>query len=246
MEEKRPDEMEMAKKKDEEGKEKKSKGIGMNKSFIFIISALFAAVFILTSCTPVREPTIYTFKEAFLDLAVIDAKYNTSLYTEALDKENYYIQFTPSELPDWNRTNILTKNVDLILNDLEMLKNKTISNKNINNSEGILLLIEAREKMIKSQELYKIGLSFGDKGRTRDGFGCKDKPTVLNASDAFNQSAVIGTEVTRSFDYLLNTYPSVGHYLLKSKRPKFYDSPIYFISREAARDRRNIEQLCKN
>lgn len=207
---------------------------------IFVL--LLITVFI-SGCGGITGFASYSFEKGFNEMIKIDNRYNTSFYTEALDVEN---KFSDGWLfPfDWDRTLIDINNVDSMISDLSKLRTKIESMEKTKDTEALLLVIDARIKMLESERLYQIGQTIGDKGDAYGGFRCKEKPYVLNLFYYFNESSMIGQESTDIFDKLLTDYPQTRGFLSEENRPKFYDSPFWPIRRYAIYNKAIVEQLC--
>jgi len=210
----------------------------MKRIFVLLLITVF-----ISGCGGITGFASYSFKKGFNEMIKIDNVYNTSFYTEALDVEN---KFSDGELYffDWDRTITNIDNIDSMIDDLNKLRTKVESMKKIKDTEALLLVIDARIKMLESERLYQLGQAIGDKGDAYYGFACKDKLYVLNLSDYFNKSAIIGQESTSIFDKLLTHYPQTREFLSKENRPKFYDSPFWLITQYAINNKAIVEQSC--
>ena len=185
-----------------------------------------------------------SFEKEFSNVLNIDEKYDTSFYTEALDVEN---RFSDNKIYDfdWDRTIVKIEDIPPMTEELEKMRNEYYKKEMTEDNKAILLFIKARIKMLESQRRYLIGQSFGTKGDTDDGFGCGDRPSIMNTSHYFNESVEVGREATEIFDKLLTYFPQTREFLSKDNRPKFYDSPFWPIQKYSRWNRAAVEQLCK-
>ncbi len=204
----------------------------MNHKLIFLIVVLIAA-----GCQS------YQFKDAFAEMKQLDAKYNASFYTEALDVENVFSDVRIYDF-DWERTIINPEVVDLYVADLNLVKEK-VQNSDTKDKEAIVKFIEGRKLMLESERLYLAGLAIGERGSALDSFSCKDEPYIMNRSDYYNQSSIVGQNATALFDNILTHNPSTREFLTDKNRPKFYDSPFWPIRKFAINNKAAVSQLCK-
>ncbi len=204
-------------------------------------------ILLVSGCTIVGNVIApeYTFEKGFNEMLELDKKYNASFYTEALDVENRFSDVRIYYF-DWNRTIIGLENVDGIIEELEEMKERVNGMKETKDTKLVIQLIDSRIRMLEAEKAYKLGIDIGGKGDTEDGFKCGDKPFVIEASELFNESTVIGREVTGIWDDFLTDYPQTRPFLTEDKRPKFYDSPFWPISRFSGQTLGRINRLCKD
>ncbi|MEK6808114.1 MAG: hypothetical protein AABY14_00335, partial [Nanoarchaeota archaeon] len=172
----------------------------------------------------------------------LDRKYNTSLYTEALDVENVFSDTRIYDF-DWNRTIIKPEYIGKYIQELILLRDN-VQDSVTKDKEVILIFIDARINMLNSEGLYSKGLNIGASGNSDKGFKCSDKSLILNLSYYYNESSIIGQNATALIDKILTHYPLTRDLLSGEKRPKFYDSPFWPIRKFAIRNKSTIEQLC--
>ena len=142
------------------------------------------------------------FEKEFKKIIELDKKYNTSFYTEALDVENRFSDHKIYDF-DWNRTIISIGNIPLMVEELEKMREEYSKGEMTDDNKAIILFIEARVGMLESEKMYLIGSSFGSKGDSYDGFGCGERPYILNTSYHFNESVRIGQEASAIIDSIL-------------------------------------------
>lgn len=185
-----------------------------------------------------------SFEREFNNVLSIDKKYDTSFYTEALDVENRFSDDRIYDF-DWNRTIVKIENIPLMIEELEEMRNVYYKKEMTDDNKAVILFIKARIKMLKSQRMYLVGLSFGTEGDTSDGFRCSERPFIMNRSYYFNESVVIGEEATEIFDKLLTHFSQTRDVLSEDNRPKFYDSPFWPIKKHSMWNKAAVNQLCK-
>ncbi|MFC1704743.1 hypothetical protein ACFLZ6_00260 [Nanoarchaeota archaeon] len=151
----------------------------MKKSNLYIA---LTAVLILAGCSLFN---LYSFEDALKDIEVIDSKYGTSMYEERLDRVMLNIE-----------------DVEGMLNDLDAMELRL---KNMGNSEDVkaaLLLVDFRKNMLESElDMIKVR-HIGAKGQIMDGFACKDKEYILNASLLMKSAVHKGASALSIFDKL--------------------------------------------
>ena len=203
-------------------------------------------VLLVSGCPLITRPGMepYTFEMGFNEMLELDGEYNTSFHTEALDVENRF----SNELIyyfDWDRTIIGMDHIKPMTHDLEAMKERIEGMESSEDEELVIKMIDTRIKMLESERLYKEGLKIGRKGDTVDGFKCGDKPLVLSLSKLWNESTIIGQEVTKEWDGFLTDYPQTRA-VLGGNRPKFYDSPFWPIRKLSISNQNRIIRLCSD
>lgn len=185
----------------------------------------------------------YSFGDALGEIRVMDKKYNSSFYTEALDVENIFSDKRIYDF-DWNRTIIRIDFVEPYKTELEALRERVKKAESKDNA-SINLLIDARIKMLESQRLYEQGHDLWETGNAEKGFSCKSKYDIMNLSNYYNESSIIGQDATSIFDDLLTNFIVSREFLTGKSRPKFYDSPFWPIRKFSINNKGYYEQLCK-
>jgi len=185
-----------------------------------------------------------SFEREFKKVLAIDKKYDASFYTEALDVENRFSDVRIYDF-DWDRTIVRIENIPLMIEELDKMRDVYYKKEMTEDNKAIILFIKARIKMLESQRMYLLGISFGSDGDTYDGFRCSERPYILNMSYYFNESATICQEATGIFDKLLTYFPQTREFFTNDNRPKFYDSPFWPIKKHSISNRATVEQLCK-
>ena len=211
-----------------------------------MLSVILTGVFLLASCNnpPKNIPSNnYLFKDAFNEILEMDKKYNTSFYTEALDVENAFSD-TKIYYFDWNRTIISEEHIGSYITGLENLERK-YAEADSPDIIPISIIIDAREQMLEAERLYRQGLAIIERGNAMAGFSCKDAPYITDLSYYYNQSSLVGQNVSFLLDGLLTNYFVSREFLTGLKRPKFYDSPFWPIRKFAIKNLLTAEQLCK-
>ena len=142
----------------------------------------------------------YTFESTLDELNQIDTKYGTSLYEEHL---NY-------NLPSMDIIKGVRKDIILMEVDIPDSGHKKAINE----------LIKFRLLMLDAEDNYHKFLSYGKTGLVHDGFGCKEKPYILEAQDYWNKSLMAFRESVFTMDMMLTNYPETRIFI-EPERP-FY------------------------
>ncbi len=129
----------------------------------------------------------YTFESGLKEIEAIDAKHDTSIYSERLDKVM---------LNTWDIEDMLAD-----LNAME-LRLKNSENKDSEDIQALLLLVEFRKKMLEAEmEMIKVRY-IGAKGDIMDGFKCKDIGYIVNSSLIKKMAVYKGAAAMNTFDKL--------------------------------------------
>lgn len=134
------------------------------------------------------------------------------------------------------------ENAVLLRNDL-----KQISGMGVNAPESFNLFLDYRIKSIESNIIHLEAWKEGMKASTRDGFGCKSLPIVVNSSILRNISAQKGYEAIKVLQEFVDKYPEEALTINITQRDIVFTNLYYYeIEREAKRDRTIIEHFCGN
>jgi hypothetical protein len=143
-----------------------------------IYTVVLAAI-LLSGCTTGS----YTFEKGLKEIEAIDARHDTSMYEEQLDRVM---------LNDWD--------VEEMLSDLEAMENKLNNMEKTEDIEALLLLIDFRKRMLESEmDMIKVR-HIGAKGDIRDSFMCKEREYILNASLLMKSALQKGANALITFD----------------------------------------------
>ncbi|MBS3096605.1 hypothetical protein J4480_04150 [Candidatus Woesearchaeota archaeon] len=131
--------------------------------------------------------------------------------------------------------------IDLMLNDYQELKKIQLQA----GQEQFNYLIDYRTLNLEAEKLYIRGQKYGLSGTTKEGFGCKSRPLILESVFFRNSSALKGFEAVDLVRQFVNKYPedakSAG---LSAKNALFLNATFYEISREARADSNIINRFC--
>lgn len=188
----------------------------------FHIGLALLSLFVLAACS-----SVYTFQDAYDDMEKIDNKYSISFREE--------------------RLNASMINYDLInpaLDDFHDLRSK-IENKRGPEIQDSLDLIDARISMIESERYYLMAGIIGDAGRTVDGFTCADSLRIIDFTSYYTKSWSNAIDFMTLIDGILArnkaTWDIIG---VNREKPKFYKSPLDYISYEIRFNIGNLRNQC--
>lgn len=141
----------------------------------------------------------YKFEDGLKELEAIDAKHETSMYKERLDKVMLNLE-----------------DVEEMLNDLDAIELRLKNARKTDDVKALLLLVDFRKKMLES-ELGMIKVRhIGSKGNIMDSFTCKDKPYILNASLLMKEAVYKGADSLVAFDKLTG-FAVASEHITRSK-----------------------------
>lgn len=131
--------------------------------------------------------------------------------------------------------------INFMLNDFAELKKLQLDS----GQEQLNYVIDYRILNLEAEKLYIEGQRHGAAGTTRDGFGCKSRPIILESARLRNKSASKGFESVDLVREFAGRHPKEsGLAGLSSKNALFLNATFYGIAQEANRDVRIINYFC--
>ena len=131
--------------------------------------------------------------------------------------------------------------INLMTNDLEELKKLQLEK----GKEPFGYIVDYRILNLEAEKFYISGQKYGATGTTKDGFGCKSRPLIIESVSLRNMSALKGFEAVSLLNEFVGKYPeeakSAGFSL---KNSLFLNATFYEISQDARRDSRIINNFC--
>lgn len=150
--------------------------------FSIYIAACIAAALVFAGCNTIAS---HSFEDTLNDLEAIDAKHETSMYKERLDKVMLNIE-----------------DVEEMLEELDAIKLRLEHMEESEDLEASLLIVDFRENMLESElDMIKVR-HIGSKGQIMDGFKCKDRDYIYNASLLTKSAVYKGADALGIFDKL--------------------------------------------
>lgn len=131
--------------------------------------------------------------------------------------------------------------IDLMLNDFQELKKIQLES----GQEPFTYVIDYRILNLEAEKLYIEGRKYGSAGTTKDGFGCKTRPLILESVYLRNSSALKGFEAVELLRKFVEKYPQEAAIAsLSVKNALFLNATFYQISRDARSDSNIINHFC--
>ncbi len=133
------------------------------------------------------------------------------------------------------------KETSLMISELEILGEEKLES----GQEAFDSLLIYRTASIEAAQIYAKGASFGAKGTTKDGFGCKDRPFVIESGQLRNSSAQKGFEAVSALWNLVEKYPREANASgLTGKNAVLMNGTFYKIYLDARSDIITIKNMC--
>lgn len=132
--------------------------------------------------------------------------------------------------------------IDSMLHDLGELKKIQLKRGN----EPFNYVIDYRLLNLEAEKLYISGQKYGGAGTTKDGFGCKSRPLIIESALLRNSSALKGFEAVDLLNEFASTYPEEAKLAgLSFKNALFLNATFYQVSNDARRDSSIINRFCQ-
>jgi len=135
------------------------------------------------------------------------------------------------------------------VNDINLMLDKLKELKSLKLSSGqgpFGYIIDYRILNLEAEKLFIDGQKYGGSGTTKDGFGCKQRPLIIESVSLRNSSALKGFEAVELLNMIILKYPeeskSAG---LSQKNALFLNATYYRVYEEARKDSGTINSLCK-
>ncbi len=186
--------------------------------------------------------SVKTFEDVYDSIVLIDKKYGISFKKEVLFGLMVDKEYVPH----------IKKDLDALRKKLDPGGAENVETyfpifpQNRTEQQLGLLFIDARKKMIESQEKFHEGYSFGVQGLVGDGFSCREESVILASISALNDSAKMAATAKYYFDELLTdskdiTWEYIG---VNDDRPLFYNAPGEFMWAQLKVNRAILREYC--
>ncbi len=160
---------------------------------------------------------------------------NFSYGAEQINKLNSKYNTTMETYP--NNIN----EINAMLRDFEELKKIELAE----GQEPFKYIIDYRILNLEAEKLYIYGQKYGAAGTTKQGFGCKPRPLIIESSFLRNQSALKGFEAIDLLREFIAQYPKESALLgMSEKNALFLNATFYQIAKEARSDSGVINRFC--
>lgn len=122
---------------------------------------------------------------------------------------------------------------------------KEIERVSFNPPESFQTFFDYRMKSLEANIIHLEAWKEGMKASTRDGFGCKLLPIVVNSSILRNASAQRGYKAIEILQEFVDKYPDEASSINITQRDVVFSNAYYYeVENEAGRDRRAINHFC--
>ena len=134
------------------------------------------------------------------------------------------------------------KIVESMISELTSLKGLKVDKQ-----EQFDLALKYRILSLESGKFLLDAASFGSVGITGDGFSCKPKPIIVEASNFRIEGAKKGYEAVSVLKEFLDKYPDDAQKLgLSSKTAVFQNATAFQVEEQGIKDAKTIERFCPN
>ena len=131
--------------------------------------------------------------------------------------------------------------IELLINDLKELKKLQMEE----GQEPFYYAVNYRILNLEAEKLYIEGQKYRGAGTTKDGFGCKSMPLIIESVALRNSSALKGFEAVNLLREFVNKYTDEANSIgLSEKNALFLNATFYQISKDARSDSSTINHFC--
>ncbi|MBL7055159.1 hypothetical protein ISS05_05370 [Candidatus Woesearchaeota archaeon] len=132
------------------------------------------------------------------------------------------------------------ENAVLMRNEL-----KEVIEMSVNAPESFKLFSDYNMKSLEANIIHLKAWEQGVKASTREGFGCKSLPVIVNSSILRNISAQKGYETLEILQEFIDKYPKEAASINITQRDVVFSNLYYYeVELEAGKDRGVIEHFC--
>lgn len=162
---------------------------------------------------------------------VKDFKYGAKQIVELNSKYGVNMETYPDDVPK----------IESMLEDYKELKKLQLEK----GQEPFTYVVDYRILNLEAEKLYIQGQKYGASGTTADGFGCKQRPLIIESVALRNSSAKKGFAAVDLLMGFIEKYPTEASLAnLSYKNALFLNATFYRISRDALRDSGVINNFC--
>lgn len=131
--------------------------------------------------------------------------------------------------------------INLMTNDLEELKKISLEA----GQEPFNYIINYRILNLEAEKFYIEGQKYGDAGTTKNGFGCKIRPLIIESAFFRNNSAQKGFDAVVLLRDFVQKYPKEANSAgLLFKNAIFLNATFYQVAMDARSDSNIINYFC--
>ena len=179
-------------------------------------------------------------KKVFLFMALVfiagcmqakDFKYGLDKISSLNSKYNTTIDTYPKSIAQ----------IGLMLDDYRQLKNIQLDS----GQESFVYVVDYRILNLEAEKLYIESQNYGSVGTTKDGFGCRSRPFIIESADLRNKSSLKAFEAVSLIREFIDKHPEdAGLAGLSAKTALFLNATFYQISKDARADSNVINHFC--
>ncbi len=202
-----------------------------NIPYVIAVILLVGFIYLLSQYTPEPiQPTPHTpstLKETIAAIERLDERHGGSWHEEKLAGNMTAMKAIPTYLEDLNA---------LFL---------AVEAQNSSEANVSLDFLDARRRMLVSEELFQQALKGGTRGRYDEQFTCRDRQALEYYTSLYNESAEVGKLFFPVMDRVLRSHPDAPELIgLNDEKPKFYYTHFGDILRLVEVNLFGIRQRC--
>ena len=131
--------------------------------------------------------------------------------------------------------------IDFMISNLTELKKLKLEK----GQEPFYYVVDYRIHNLEADKLYIQSQKYGDAGTTKNGFGCKIRPLIIESAHLRNNSALKGFEAVNLAYEFIKRYPEEAKFVnLSNKNALFLNATYYQVSKDAVKDSGIINYFC--
>ena len=160
-----------------------------------------------------------------------DFKYGVKQANKLNSKYNTTMETFPNTIP----------RIDSMISDFEEIKKLQLET----GKDPFDYLIDYRLLNLEAEKLLIEGQKYGNAGFTADGFGCKQRPLIIESAQLRNRSALKGFEAVELSREFVEKYPKEAEIAgISLKSALFLNAAFYQVSEGARKDSSTISKFC--
>lgn len=131
--------------------------------------------------------------------------------------------------------------ISLMIDDLKELRKLQLET----GKESFDYIVDYRILNLEAERLYREGQKYGNSGTTKEGFGCKSRPLIIESVSLRNISALKGFEAVELLREFVDKHPEeAAKSNLSRKNALFLNATFYQIYKDARSDSSIINHFC--
>ena len=160
-----------------------------------------------------------------------DFKYGAKQILELNSKYNKTMDTYPSDM----------QKINSMISDFAKLRNLKLEKE----QEAFNYVVDYRILNLEAEKFYMQGQEYGLAGTTTAGFGCKQRPLIIESVALRNSSALKGFDAVDLLRKFVDKHPKEANFLnLSYKNALFLNATFYQVSADAGFDSDIINNFC--